>query len=82
MKHVLHVLSHRPRRLVSVTLLVLLALAVASTPTWAAPPRQGAIHRVYITDVRDSYFVVSWTTDSASTGAVNYGSASPTCTLS
>lgn len=82
MKHVFHVSSHRRGHLVTVTILVVLALSVASAPTLAAPQMQGTIHRVYITDVRNSYFVVSWTTGSASTGSVHYGTASPTCTLS
>jgi len=32
-----------------------------------------AIHKVYVTDVREGSFVVSWTTDTATTGHVDYG---------
>jgi phosphodiesterase/alkaline phosphatase D-like protein len=39
----------------------------------AAPDRQGALHKVYITDVRDNQFVVSWTTDTPSNGQVEWG---------
>ena len=50
-------------------------LLTNGTPSFAAPNRQGVIHPVHVTDVRDVYFVVSWTTDSVSTGAVTYGPA-------
>jgi hypothetical protein len=39
----------------------------------AAPNLQGTLHSVYITDVRDRQFVVSWTTDSPSDGHVDWG---------
>jgi hypothetical protein len=63
-----------------------LALALVSvltllvvTPSLAAPHHQGAIHRPFISDVRGVQFVVSWTTDSASDGRVEWG---PTTALS
>ena len=82
MKRMSHVRSRRPSRWAVIVAFTVLILLTSGTPSFAAPNRQGAIHRVYVTDVRDVYFVVSWTTDSVSTGSVNYGPASPTCTLS
>lgn len=49
------------------------------TPSLAMPHRQGAIHPPFISDVRGVSFVVSWTTDSASDGRVDWG---PTTALS
>lgn len=43
----------------------------------AAPLQQGAIHHVYIYDVTDVSFSVSWTTTTASNGIVNYGTSTP-----
>lgn len=63
-----------------------LALALVSvltllvvTPSLAAPHHQGDIHQPFISDVRGAQFVVSWTTDSASDGQVDWG---PTIALS
>ncbi len=63
-----------------------LALALVSgltflvvTPSLAAPHHQGAIHPPVISDVRGVQFAVSWTTDSASDGRVDWG---PTNALS
>ncbi len=39
----------------------------------AAPNLQGTVHSVYVSDVRDRQFVVSWTTDSPSDGRVDWG---------
>jgi hypothetical protein len=69
------------------TLQVRLPLAVAATivslmsafggaPSHAAPIQQGVIHRINTNNVRDTSFVVSWTTDMASTGSVNFGPSS------
>ena len=82
MKRMSQVRSRWPSRWAVIVVLTMLMLMTSGTPSFAAPNMQGAIHRVYVTDVRDVYFVVSWTTDSISTGSVNYGPASPTCTLS
>jgi len=59
-------------RLALVTTLVL-ALFVADIPTSAAPLQQGTIDKVYISNVSDGIFVVSWTTETPSTASVNYG---------
>jgi len=42
----------------------------------AAPHQQGAINKVYITDVREGQFVVSWTTNTPSDGQVEWGPTS------
>jgi hypothetical protein len=68
---------HNPQSLgsalLSALVILLISLPFVVVPSFAAPLRQGTIHKIYITDVRDVSFVVSWTTDSPSTGSVNYG---------
>lgn len=39
----------------------------------AAPDLQTVIYKVYVTDVRDGQFIVSWTTNVSSTGRVDWG---------
>jgi hypothetical protein len=69
MKHFLH----QPTRLMAATVLALLALSLAGTPSSAAPLQQGVIHKAHIASVMDTSFAVSWTTDEACTASVNYG---------
>lgn len=52
--------------------LALLFLLQTSTPLAAAPNLQTTYH-IYTADVRDTSFVVSWTTDVASDGHVDWG---------
>jgi hypothetical protein len=55
---------------------VLISLGVSLllvTASVAAPINQGALHKIYITDVRDVQFVVSWTTNTVSDGRVEWG---------
>ena len=65
-------------RLTLVALLTLAVVLLAGAPTSAAPLSQGTIHHVYISDVRNTSFVVSWTTELLSTASVTYG---PTAAL-
>jgi hypothetical protein len=59
-------------------ILILLALIFSLTfSVWAAPQADPGINKVYISNVRDSSFTVSWTTDIASDGTVNYGTTTP-----
>ncbi len=53
--------------------LVSVLTLLAVTPGLAAPHHQGTIHPPFISDVRGVQFVVSWTTDSASDGRVEWG---------
>lgn len=62
-------------RTLSLFLLVCLLLAPASS--LAAPQADPAIYKVYITNVRDGSFDVSWTTDVATNGKVTYGTSTP-----
>ena len=48
-------------------------LTIGVGQSMAAPDQQGALHRIFITDVRDTQFVVSWTTDTPSNGQVEWG---------
>jgi len=48
-------------------------MAIGVEQSGAAPDQQVTLHRVYITDVRDAQFVVSWTTDTPSDGRVEWG---------
>ncbi len=50
-------------------------VALLSVIPLAAAPRLLVFHPVYITDVNDNSFVVSWTTDEASAGQVDWGTA-------
>jgi hypothetical protein len=72
MKHFLH----QPRRLMIATVLALLVVSLAGTPSSAAPLQQGTIFQASITDVRHNQFVVSWVTQSLCTGMVTYGTTS------
>lgn len=54
----------------------LIFLQSASQAT-AAPNADPVINKVYITDVRDGSFVVSWTTDIPSDGKVTWGTSTP-----
>lgn len=58
--------------------LILLGLAA---PAIAAPNADPMINKVYITDVRDGSFVVSWTTDILSDGKVTWGTTKPPVNL-
>ncbi len=54
--------------------LIVVALSLIGVQSvLAAPARQSVIHKVYITDVRDGQFVVSWATDTPSDGQVEWG---------
>jgi len=59
--------------LVSVIALTLLVVLLSAPPGAA----QGTIHKVYITNVYNNEFTVSWTTDTAVTSSINYGTATP-----
>ncbi len=61
--------------------LVVLALLLMPTGAWAAPQANPVIYKVYITNVRDSNFVVSWTTDILSDGKVTWGYSTPPTTI-
>lgn len=62
---------HRP---IGWALIVIVAISlIGINRAFAAPDRQGALHKVYVTDVRDGQFVVSWTTDASSDGQVEWG---------
>ena len=52
--------------------LAMVSLLLGSVPL-AAAPQQLSFNQIYITDVRDVSFVVSWTTDTASDGGVEWG---------
>jgi len=69
--------SHCGWRLAAIPVLALVAVLIFTAPGLAAPRQQGVIHHVYTTSVKDVSFVVSWTTDSASNGAVDYGTSIP-----
>ena len=64
------------RRLKSILLLALIPLSLffVSFPAWAAPLADPGINSVFITDVNEGRFVVSWTTDDPSDGYVDWGS--------
>jgi hypothetical protein len=67
-------------RLAAALLLALLGLALVGSPSVAAPLDQGTIHKVYISDVRHTSFVVSWTTEQPCTASVVYGTSSVSTT--
>ena len=64
------------RRLKSIILLALIPLSLlfVSIPAWATPLADPGINRVYITDVNEGRFIVSWTTDDPSDGHIDWGS--------
>jgi hypothetical protein len=64
-----------------VCLLALLALPGEIAAVKAAPDADPVINKVYITDVRDGSFVVSWTTDVPSDGKVTWGTSTPPGTV-
>jgi hypothetical protein len=70
-------MSHqRPScNLCSRILLAFLLAFAAAVPLRAAPaaPDQLAIYKVYVTGIRDTNFTVSWLTDAASDGYVDWG---------
>jgi hypothetical protein len=57
--------------LVTVIALALLVVLLSAMPGAA----QGVVHKVYITNVNDQSFTVSWTTDTPVTSTVNYGTS-------
>jgi hypothetical protein len=57
--------------LVSVIALTLIVVLLSALPSAA----QGTIHKVYISNVNDQSFTVSWTTDDPVTSSVNYGTS-------
>jgi len=65
------------KRISSAALAVLILLALAIVPASAAPlaPPPG-MHTVYVTDINSSGFNVSWTTDVAADGFVDFGTGS------
>lgn len=74
-----------PRHL-SIRIVLILFLCIglalpAFAPVQASPQDDPGINKVYITDVRDVAFVVSWTTDSASDGSVTWGTSIPPTTV-
>jgi hypothetical protein len=76
MEHVTR--SRKALKGVSLLILILLLTSLAlPVRVQAKPHQQGAINAVYITDVTDVSFVVSWTTTSASNGSVVYGTEAP-----
>lgn len=54
-----------------VSLVLTILLALLGSPVMAAP--ELVTYQVYITDVRDTSFVVSWTTDELTDGHIDYG---------
>jgi hypothetical protein len=70
-------LSPRQSRWIKLIISVLIMAVGVTTigvgDSAASPQQQGALRRVYITDVRDNQFVVSWTTDTPSDGQVEWG---------
>ena len=57
-----------------------MVLALAQSPSLAAPESQGAFHTVYITSVTSNKIVVSWTTDLPCTATVKYGTSAGSLT--
>ena len=71
--------SKTVKLILSVSLfLALVGLPGFALPGRAAPQADPGINKVYITNVRDGSFVVSWTTNQASDGRVEWG---PTTSL-
>jgi hypothetical protein len=64
--------SYTMRAIVAVMVVGALVLGLAG-PAQARAPRQEAIQRVYVSNVRNTGFVVSWTTTTPSNGIVEYG---------
>jgi hypothetical protein len=73
----LHMATNRRRYGILLTAWVVVitaaVLLIGVSNGMAAPNLQGTLHSVYVTDVRDRQFVVSWTTDSSSNGRVDWG---------
>ncbi len=63
-------------------LLLVILIAAVSVPGSASPQADPLINQVYITNVRDNNFTVSWTTDILSNGIVTYGTGTPATTKS
>ena len=59
----------------------LLVALLALVPALAAPQADPIIYKVYVTDLTDGSFVVSWTTDIASDGKVTWGASKPPTTI-
>ena len=58
--------------------IMIAAIILAIVPSvWAAPQADPGINKVYITNVRDSTFDVTWTTEVASDGSVTYDTSTP-----
>ncbi len=69
-----HICMNRlPRFLKLLSVLVIGSCLLFLTPAQLAVAQQQVIHVVYITNVTDSSFTVSWTTDQASNGIVEWG---------
>jgi hypothetical protein len=66
---------YRTKRLITAIVLASLGLSLVGATSSAAPLEQETIHKVYITDVRHTIFVVSWTTESPCTASVTYGTS-------
>ena len=74
MKHSLEMFEAYPRKLITMALIaaLLLALLPSAVPPATAAPELDTF-AVYISDVRDNSFVVSWTTDELSDGHIDWG---------
>ena len=72
----MHRLYHNPTLILTFAIMVVLTAALV-TSVGAAPDADPGINKIYVVNVRDNSFVVSWTTDVASDGTVNYGTSTP-----
>jgi hypothetical protein len=70
MKRLVCFSTHPIKRLVPPIILALLVLLLAGTIALAAPP---GVHKYYFASVIDTSFTVSWTSDTAGTASINYG---------
>ena len=58
--------------------LLIVALLAGLLPVAAAAPQATSMYQVYVTDVNDRKFVVTWTTDAPTTGTVEWGTSAST----
>lgn len=72
----------RPKQ-ITCTLILIAGVLLASSPlrAGAAPQADPLIYQIYLTNVRDNTFTVSWTTDVLSNGSVTYGAGTPSITV-
>lgn len=70
------------RFILTFTLVFALLVIVLPVSVAASPQADPVINKVYITNVRDNNFTVSWTTDIASDGVVWYGTDTPSTSIS